>query len=272
MSCSKALNHAKNIFIYISLLYIGRREYILSFSIPIVILWDEVSFKKFPDKPPYKLFPIQFILPILQTTQDLRQQLLKDGFRLDEVPDDEELDLIPPRPMVDRCACCQPQANCTIQWHAWSPYWTLSHDMPLLIYENGNRCEYVYFFNCKKDHYTSPDQVEPKRWRKRTWQRKNRWLLILGELNYGCERDIIGKYHKDYECVYQNCFQIEECWKSILWWCTCVFWNAAIIFFLNLCYANCVYCSCLLLNRWYIVFMPNTCFFLFQFFFIIPIN
>eukprot|EP00057_Strongylocentrotus_purpuratus_P000553 XP_001178400.1 PREDICTED: protein FAM219A isoform X1 [Strongylocentrotus purpuratus] len=50
-----------------------------------------------------------------QTTQDLRQQLLKDGFRLDEVPDDEELDLIPPRPMVDRCACCQPQANCTIQ-------------------------------------------------------------------------------------------------------------------------------------------------------------
>ncbi|XP_071486680.1 protein FAM219A-like isoform X4 [Diadema antillarum] len=50
-----------------------------------------------------------------QTTQDLRQQLLKDGFRLDEVPDDEELDLIPPRPMTDRCVCCQTQANCTIQ-------------------------------------------------------------------------------------------------------------------------------------------------------------
>lgn len=118
----------------------------------------------------------------------------------------------------------------------------------------------------KKYHYTSPDQVEPKRWRKRTWQRKNGWLLILEELNYRCERDSIGIYHKYYECVYQYCFHIEECWKSILWWCTCVFWNAAIIFFLNLCYANCVYCSCLLLNRWYIIFMPNTCFFLFQFF------
>lgn len=83
----------------------------------------------------------------------------------------------------------------------------------------------------KKYHYTSPDQVEPKRWRKRTWQRKNGWLLILEELNYRCERDSIGIYHKYYECVYQYCFHIEECWKSILWWCTCVFWNAAIIFF-----------------------------------------
>ncbi|XP_072037511.1 protein FAM219A-like [Amphiura filiformis] len=50
-----------------------------------------------------------------QTTQDLRQQLLKDGYRLDEVPDDEELDLIPPRPMNERCVCCQAQTNCVIQ-------------------------------------------------------------------------------------------------------------------------------------------------------------
>ena len=53
---------------------------------------------------------------LLQTTQDLRQQLLKDGYRLDEVPDDEELDLIPPRPMNERCVCCQPQSNCVVQW------------------------------------------------------------------------------------------------------------------------------------------------------------
>ncbi|XP_071794035.1 protein FAM219A-like [Asterias amurensis] len=51
-----------------------------------------------------------------QTTQDLRQQLLKDGFRLDEIPDDEELDLIPPRPMNERCICCQTtQVTCSIQ-------------------------------------------------------------------------------------------------------------------------------------------------------------
>ncbi|XP_038076859.1 protein FAM219A-like [Patiria miniata] len=51
-----------------------------------------------------------------QTTENLRQQLLKDGFRLDEIPDDEELDLIPPRPMNERCICCQTtQVTCSIQ-------------------------------------------------------------------------------------------------------------------------------------------------------------
>ncbi|NXH38189.1 F219B protein, partial [Dicaeum eximium] len=33
-----------------------------------------------------------------QVTQDLSRQLLQDGYHLDEVPDDEDLDLIPPKP------------------------------------------------------------------------------------------------------------------------------------------------------------------------------
>ncbi|NXE92314.1 F219B protein, partial [Menura novaehollandiae] len=32
--------------------------------------------------------------------QDLSQQLLQDGYHLDEVPDDEDLDLIPPKPVA----------------------------------------------------------------------------------------------------------------------------------------------------------------------------
>ncbi|KAJ8029681.1 hypothetical protein HOLleu_29135 [Holothuria leucospilota] len=50
-----------------------------------------------------------------QPSQDVKEQLIKDGYRLDEIPDDEELDLIPPRPMNERCICCQTQVNCSIQ-------------------------------------------------------------------------------------------------------------------------------------------------------------
>ncbi|NXQ95291.1 F219B protein, partial [Sagittarius serpentarius] len=32
--------------------------------------------------------------------QDLSRQLLQDGYHLDEVPDDEDLDLIPPKPIA----------------------------------------------------------------------------------------------------------------------------------------------------------------------------
>lgn len=38
---------------------------------------------------------------------DCTQQLLKDGYRLDEISDEEDLDLIPPRPVEDRCQCCE---------------------------------------------------------------------------------------------------------------------------------------------------------------------
>ncbi|NXM93406.1 F219B protein, partial [Sylvia borin] len=38
------------------------------------------------------------LCPPQQVTQDLSRQLLQDGYHLDEVPDDEDLDLIPPKP------------------------------------------------------------------------------------------------------------------------------------------------------------------------------
>uniref|UniRef100_A0A8D2CYY9 Family with sequence similarity 219 member A n=1 Tax=Sciurus vulgaris TaxID=55149 RepID=A0A8D2CYY9_SCIVU len=38
-----------------------------------------------------------------QINQDLNIQLLKDGYRLDEIPDDEDLDLIPPN-QVSPCS------------------------------------------------------------------------------------------------------------------------------------------------------------------------
>lgn len=52
-----------------------------------------------------------------QVSQDLNRQLLQDGYRLDEIPDDEDLDLIPPKP--DRalsCPCCfRDSWSCCVQ-------------------------------------------------------------------------------------------------------------------------------------------------------------
>ncbi|XP_059802175.1 protein FAM219B isoform X1 [Hypanus sabinus] len=51
-----------------------------------------------------------------QVNQDLNRQLLKDGYHLDEIPDDEDLDLIPPKPVTSSaCACCQTESSCTVQ-------------------------------------------------------------------------------------------------------------------------------------------------------------
>ncbi|XP_064421851.1 protein FAM219B isoform X1 [Latimeria chalumnae] len=52
-----------------------------------------------------------------QVNQDLSRQLLKDGYHLDEIPDDEDLDLIPPKPLSSGpCACCLGEtAVCAIQ-------------------------------------------------------------------------------------------------------------------------------------------------------------
>lgn len=41
-----------------------------------------------------------------KTTKEIAQQLIKDGYNLDLEPDDEDLDLIPPRPLNERCICC----------------------------------------------------------------------------------------------------------------------------------------------------------------------
>ncbi|KFQ46261.1 Protein FAM219B, partial [Nestor notabilis] len=56
------------------------------------------------------------LLP-LQVNQDLSRQLLQDGYHLDEVPDDEDLDLIPPKPVASSsCPCCfGDNLSCVIQ-------------------------------------------------------------------------------------------------------------------------------------------------------------
>ncbi|XP_067390900.1 protein FAM219B isoform X2 [Emydura macquarii macquarii] len=51
-----------------------------------------------------------------EVNQDLSRQLLKDGYHLDEIPDDEDLDLIPPKPVASSpCPCCFGESlSCTI--------------------------------------------------------------------------------------------------------------------------------------------------------------
>ncbi|XP_004473523.1 protein FAM219B isoform X2 [Dasypus novemcinctus] len=55
-----------------------------------------------------------------EVNQDVSRQLLQDGYHLDEMPDDEDLDLIPPKPMAaSTCSCCWccpgDSSSCTLQ-------------------------------------------------------------------------------------------------------------------------------------------------------------
>ncbi|KAB1257123.1 Protein FAM219B [Camelus dromedarius] len=55
-----------------------------------------------------------------QVNQDVSRQLLQDGYHLDEIPDDEDLDLIPPKPVASSaCSCCWcclgDSSSCTLQ-------------------------------------------------------------------------------------------------------------------------------------------------------------
>ncbi|XP_027425865.1 protein FAM219B isoform X1 [Zalophus californianus] len=55
-----------------------------------------------------------------QVNQDVSRQLLQDGYHLDEIPDDEDLDLIPPKPIASStCSCCWcclgDSSSCTLQ-------------------------------------------------------------------------------------------------------------------------------------------------------------
>nr|XP_045016127.1 protein FAM219B isoform X2 [Jaculus jaculus] len=54
-----------------------------------------------------------------EVNQDVNRQLLQDGYHLDEIPDDEDLDLIPPKPMASStcscCWCCLGDSSCTLQ-------------------------------------------------------------------------------------------------------------------------------------------------------------
>ncbi|XP_067275994.1 protein FAM219B [Pseudorasbora parva] len=46
---------------------------------------------------------------------DLSRQLLKDGYHLDEIPDDEDLDLIPPKALSSSICCCSDASSCCVQ-------------------------------------------------------------------------------------------------------------------------------------------------------------
>lgn len=46
--------------------------------------------------------------------REITQQLIKDGYDLDLTPDDDDLDLIPPKPLTQRCSCCNPSQTCSI--------------------------------------------------------------------------------------------------------------------------------------------------------------
>lgn len=50
----------------------------------------------------------EFDVPRLskEAHREITEQLIKDGYNLDLDPDDEDLDLIPPRPLHERCGCC----------------------------------------------------------------------------------------------------------------------------------------------------------------------
>ncbi|XP_040426543.1 protein FAM219B isoform X4 [Cygnus olor] len=50
----------------------------------------------------------------VQVNQELSRQLLQDGYRLDEVPDDEDLDLIPPKPAAAPCPWCFGDSLCCV--------------------------------------------------------------------------------------------------------------------------------------------------------------
>ena len=50
----------------------------------------------------------EFAVPKLskEAQKEIAEQLLKDGYQIDVDLDDDDLDLIPPRPLNQRCACC----------------------------------------------------------------------------------------------------------------------------------------------------------------------
>ena len=52
---------------------------------------------------------------VLQVHPDLSRQLLQDGYRLDEIPDDEDLDLIPPKALGSSVCCCSEGPSCSMQ-------------------------------------------------------------------------------------------------------------------------------------------------------------
>lgn len=62
------------------------------------------------------VYVTKVLLFALQVHPDLSRQLLQDGYRLDEIPDDEDLDLIPPKAMGSSVCCCSEGPSCSMQW------------------------------------------------------------------------------------------------------------------------------------------------------------
>ncbi|MFT7816411.1 protein FAM219B [Arapaima gigas] len=50
-----------------------------------------------------------------EVNPELSRQLLNDGYRLDEIPDDEDLDLIPPKAVTAPVCCCANTQSCCLQ-------------------------------------------------------------------------------------------------------------------------------------------------------------
>ncbi|XP_064619310.1 protein FAM219A-like isoform X2 [Lineus longissimus] len=72
---------------------------------PLVAIMSDDSDDDF-DEPIFKQF----------SNEEITQQLIKDGYNLDLEPDDEDLDLIPPKAMSQACVCCQlDRTRCVIQ-------------------------------------------------------------------------------------------------------------------------------------------------------------
>ncbi|MGH0119973.1 UNVERIFIED_CONTAM: hypothetical protein FKN15_060530 [Acipenser sinensis] len=76
------------------------------------LLQDGYHLDEIPDDEDLDLIP-----PKAVVNQDLNRQLLQDGYHLDEIPDDEDLDLIPPKAVVSpSCVCCCDETpSCSIQ-------------------------------------------------------------------------------------------------------------------------------------------------------------
>ncbi|KGL83458.1 Protein FAM219B, partial [Tinamus guttatus] len=82
-------------------------------KVPLCPMVLRVGFRCSPDT----LLQLCLLCPFQQVNQDLSRQLLQDGYHLDEVPDDEDLDLIPPKPVASSaCPCCFGHSlSCVIQ-------------------------------------------------------------------------------------------------------------------------------------------------------------
>lgn len=65
-------------------------------ELPLVLLSDDSEEDEFAVGAPMSR----------EAQREITQQLIKDGYNLDLEPDDEDLDLIPPRPLHERWACC----------------------------------------------------------------------------------------------------------------------------------------------------------------------